>query len=147
LQILGSFFAAVVGWVTLEFVGRPFRNFFDLRGDVIRILTEYANVRARWKPIRDSVGAESGDMEELDLTYDEIARLELAVRDIRAIAARMRAFAVNETWARVAVYALGYDPHKASAGLIGLSNTFERYGEEKNFHKKRIAEALRIGDS
>jgi hypothetical protein len=43
LQIAGSFAAAAFAWVVLEFVGRPLRNFFDLRGEVIRRLTEFGS--------------------------------------------------------------------------------------------------------
>ncbi len=46
IQAVGSFFAAAFDWVVLEFVGRPLRRFYDLRGEVIRRLTEFANVGA-----------------------------------------------------------------------------------------------------
>jgi len=57
-QVIGSFLAAALGWVVLEFVARPLRKFYDLRGEVIRRLTEYANVSPRcgkslttWAPL------------------------------------------------------------------------------------------------
>lgn len=146
MQIVYSFAAAVVGWLVLEFVGRPFRGFFDLRSEVIRLLTEFANVRARWKPVPDDSGSISGDMEEKDLSYEEIERLDEATNEIRAVAARMRAFALNETCALYATRALGYEPFKASEGLIGLSNSFAFYGEQKNFHRIEIAKALKFND-
>jgi hypothetical protein len=33
----------------LKLCRRPVRRFFDLRGEVVRRLTEFANVRAKWK--------------------------------------------------------------------------------------------------
>ncbi len=47
LSVALSFFAATVAWLVFEFVGRPFRRFFDLRGEVIYVLTVTANVRER----------------------------------------------------------------------------------------------------
>jgi hypothetical protein len=78
LQAVGSFAAAAFAWVALEFVGRPLRKFFDLRGEIIRRLIEFTNIRARWKEIPDSSGAISGEREALDLSEAEIARLEEA---------------------------------------------------------------------
>jgi hypothetical protein len=37
LQAVGSFAAAAIAWVTLDFVGRPLRKFYDLRGETIYI--------------------------------------------------------------------------------------------------------------
>src|SRR5258708_33204409 len=38
-----SFAAAVIGWLTLEFVGRRFRRFYDLRGEIISRLVQFSN--------------------------------------------------------------------------------------------------------
>jgi hypothetical protein len=44
----------------ISFVGRPLRKFYDLRGEVFRRLTEFANVRARLREIPDDTGEASG---------------------------------------------------------------------------------------
>jgi hypothetical protein len=36
-SILG-FAAAAIGWITLEFLGRPLRRFFGLRGETVELL-------------------------------------------------------------------------------------------------------------
>ncbi len=41
-----SFTAVVIGWLTLEFVGRSFRRFYDLRGEIILRLAHFENVGA-----------------------------------------------------------------------------------------------------
>ena len=146
LQIIGSAFAAALGWIILEFVGRPLRKFFDLRGEIIRRLTEFANIRARWKEVPDSSGAISGDREDMGLTDAEIVRLEEAQKALRDLASQMRAFAGNETFALYVVHWLKYDPKNATAGLIGLSNSFDTYGKQKAFHRKTLDDALRIRD-
>src|SRR4051812_20914231 len=38
--IWGVLFAAI-GWIVLEFIGKPLRQFFELRSEAIQILTEY----------------------------------------------------------------------------------------------------------
>ncbi len=144
LQVIGSFLAAALGWVVLEFIGRPLRKFFDLRGEIIRRLIEFANIRARWKDIPDSSGAVSGEREALSLSDGEIARLEEAQKMLRDLASQMRAFAENETFARLIAQMLGYNLKDASAGLIGLSNSFDTYGETKAFQRKTLTRALRI---
>ncbi len=48
-----AFAAAVVGWLATDFVASPVRRFFNLRIEIIRRMTQFANVRARWKELRD----------------------------------------------------------------------------------------------
>jgi hypothetical protein len=133
---------AIIGWIISSFIGTPVRKFIDLRGEVIRRLTEYANVRARWKEVRNPSGAVSR-VEEQGLSDKEIARLEEAQRVLRDLGSQMRAFAENES---MAMWLVGwrYDPMKASGGLIGLSNEYDRYGSGKALHRTTVATALRI---
>ena len=49
LIALGSAVCGALGWIASSFVASPVRKFFDLRGEIIRRLTEFANVRAKWK--------------------------------------------------------------------------------------------------
>jgi hypothetical protein len=82
-----------------------------------------------------------------DITDEDIATLKEAQNKIRDLASRFQAFAANETYALRFVLWSGYDPMKASAGLFGLSNTVEKYGSDKAFQKKTIAEALCLADA
>ena len=108
------------------------RRFFDLRGEIIRRPTEFANVRARF-----------GGLEELGPISDqENARLEEAQRTLRDLASQMRAFAENEPLAAWFV-CWRYDPMNASAGLIGLSGSYDTYGSDRAFHGQTVATALR----
>ena len=125
LSAFGSFLAAAIGWIALEFVARPFRKFFDLRGEIIQLSVQTANVRARVKESRSGFG----EPEILDLSEDDIKRLDAAQNSYRELASRMSAFAENETLAFRAALILGYDPASASAALIGISNTRHLYGQ------------------
>jgi hypothetical protein len=146
LQIAWPVALAAAGWLVLEFLGRPVGKFFDLRGEVIRTMTGFANTRARWKEVRDGVGASSGDAEELDLSYEEIGRLNDAKVAYRDLASQLRAFAQNEYLATWVVRRFGYEPAKASAALIGMSNTIGTYGGNRAFQTRAVEEALRITD-
>jgi hypothetical protein len=101
-------------------------------------------MRARWKEIRDDVGATSGELQPVgDLSEAEIIRLEEVQRVLRDLASQMRAFAENEPLAMWFV-SFRFDPLRASAGLIGLSNTYDTYGDSKAFQRKAIETALRL---
>jgi hypothetical protein len=136
IQVIGCFLAAALGWVVLEFVARPLRKFYDLRGEVIRRLTEYANIKPRWRET-------PGDRKELDLSQEEIARLESAQHVLRDLASQLVAFAGNETWALYAAKAMGHDPQHAAEGLIGLSNRIDTHDpQDHKFHRKTIKQGL-----
>ena len=142
MQVIGSFFAAATAWVVLEFVGRPVRKFFDLRGEIIQKLVEYGNVRARFKATK--AGQEPAPYHDNmnDLSEEEIKRLGEAKKCFCELAARMRAFAENETMALWAVR-LYYDPAAASLALMGLSNSYEIYGE-RALPRYQLSKALRL---
>jgi hypothetical protein len=144
LQTIGSFAAAVFGWLLLEFVGRPLRKFYDLRGEIISQLVQYANLRAHYKVIYEH--GEEATFEEANLSEDEIRRLDTAQASLRTLAARMSAFAGNESFALWVTRTLGYNPQRASAGLMGLSNTLQEYSRDRTFHRTTLADALKIKD-
>ena len=142
-SLAAGILGAVIGWVALTFAGTPVRKFFDLRGEVIRRLTEFANVKARRKEVSDDADG-SVEVERFDLSDKEIARLEQAQSVFRDLGSQMRSVAENEIMAVWILRVLRYDSLKASAGLIGLSNCFDTYGSNKRFQKKTIEAALRI---
>jgi hypothetical protein len=81
----------------ISFVGRPLRKFYDLRGEVFRRLTEFANVGARLREIPDDTGAVSGAFEDLGLPADELPTLKNAQGVLRDLASQLTAFDYNET--------------------------------------------------
>jgi hypothetical protein len=52
LETIGSLIVAAIGaglgWAATEFVARPIRKFFDLRGDAVRMVSQYGNLPARF---------------------------------------------------------------------------------------------------
>jgi hypothetical protein len=143
LELTAGFAAGVVAWFATHFIAKPVRQFFDLRGEVIRCMTQYGNVPARYKELR---GDNEGLQEVLELSPTESNRLQEAQVALRDLASRMRAFAQNETWAVGIVKWLGHDPMKASEKLIGLSNSIDTYGGNRAAHDKAVRDVLRIRD-
>ena len=83
-------------------------------------------------------------MEETEqLSAEEIAKLEEVQRTIRDLASQLRAFAENETLAAFFVR-WRFDLTMASAGLMGLSNSYDTYGMGKFMHRTTVTNALRI---
>jgi hypothetical protein len=143
LQTVGSLIVAAIGaglgWAATEFLARPIRRFYDLRAEIIQKMAQYDNVRASFKQ------TQTGDVEETmpPLNPEELALLREGQAVMRDLAARMRAFTYNEILARF-LLALRYDPHKASLGLFGYSNTMDSYGSDRASKLKMIEEALRL---
>lgn len=130
---VAAFALGGIGWLVTSFVGQPFRNFFDLRREVIHKSVFYNNVRA----------AETLTPEQVDLEQDELERLGEAQDTFRDLAARMRAFALNERFA-VRFVSWRYDPMAASSALLAVSNTLHSYGKERAAAKNRLEEVLRF---
>jgi hypothetical protein len=140
MQIAGQiiFVAGAVGWFVAAFIQGPIRRFFDLREEVIWRMALYANVSAREKENRE----EPNEPIKIEISDEAAQRLAEAELSIRTMAAKMRAFAINETLAVWFVRLLRYDPFKASQGLFGLSNSIGISGGTKAFQKKTIEQAL-----
>jgi hypothetical protein len=119
LQAIGSFVAAAIAWITLEFVGRPLCKFFDLRGETVYRLAKVANVRSIRVPTEQSP---SGAANQQQLSEAELAALADAIKTVRDLASQLRAFAFNETNALRFVRWLGYDPLKASEVRLAMNS-------------------------
>jgi len=132
---IGVFLLGGVGWLVTSFVGRPVRQFVDLRGEVIQRSVLYGNVAALQQESPD------GSVKQIDLSDEEIKRLREAEGVFRDLAARMRAFALNERMA-VWLVRLRYDPWEASEALLGVSNTLHKYGGTRADAWKALERAL-----
>jgi len=142
-SVIPAAVATLLTWIGANFVGGPIRKFIDLRGDVIKELAQYANVRARLKEMPSGAIVE----QQPPLTDQEKERSDEAREVLRNLAAEMKKFAENES---LAVWLVRwcpcwrYQPAEASRGLIGLSNTFDSYRMARAHHKKMVEAALRI---
>src|ERR1039458_176897 len=104
---IGAFALGGVGWLATSFIGSPFRQFYDLRSEVIEKSILYANIRALAKQERPDY------VSHIELDGADLDRLREAQEQFRTLAARMRAFALNEPFAVWLVKWRGYDPLKA----------------------------------
>jgi hypothetical protein len=130
-----------VGWLVVSFVGRPFRTFFDLRSEVIHRSVLHGNPAAIQKEFPD------GTVKQVESSEDDIKRLHEAQDVFRDLAARMRAFALNEPFA-VWLVKWRYDPMEASKALFRVSNTLSKYGLARHEAKQTLERVLnfRIDD-
>ncbi len=135
---VGVFALGGVGWAVTSFVGQPFRQFFDLRNEVIHKSVLYANVRAAQKANAD------GMLEQIELDERGLERLGEAENCFRDLAARMRAFALNEPFAVRLVSLWEFDPMTASTALLAVSNTLHQFGGDRAAAKKQLEDVLRF---
>jgi hypothetical protein len=128
----------VLGWAALEFVVRPIRGFLDLRRQLRQQLLYLANIPPP-KP-RETVVTSKAIRE-----YGEgLKAAREAQRILRDLGSQMSSFYENEFFACNMIKHLGFDAIVAGRSLIGLSNTYDRYGVDRaNFHRK-IENALRF---
>jgi hypothetical protein len=127
-------------WCVLHFLGKPLLRFYDLRNEVSTKLAEYGNIKAQWKALPDAPTT----LEQLDLPPVHQNRLAEAQSIFRQLGSAMKAFAENQSMAVQILQWLGYDPLKASEGLIGYSNSIDTYGVGRHHFHQVIRTALRF---
>ena len=132
---------AVLGWVALEFLGRPIRTFFGLRHKVCEQMRVLGNISPP-KP------------RELAVTSRDIHAYDRAVRNVREaqrifhdLGSQLLAFGENEPVACNALAALGLNLVAAGGGLIEFSNAYSRPNIDLLRHRDRIEKALRLTDA
>ena len=125
------------GWFALEFLGRPIRNFIDLRRSV-RHQMLLANVPAP-QPRETCVTSEQ--IQRYDIDRKNVRE---AKRILRELGAQMLAFRASETAACIAIKPFGFDPSTAGRNLTALSNILDRYGTDRATLRKNVEAALRF---
>jgi hypothetical protein len=135
---VGVFALGGIGWLVTSFVGQPFRRFFDLRNEAIHKSVFYANIAAAQR------ANANGMVEQLDRYEAELERLHEAEDTFRDLAARMRAFALNEPLAVWLVGLWRFNPMTASNALLAVSNSLYSYGGDRAAAKTRLERVLRF---
>jgi hypothetical protein len=117
--ILGAV-GALLGWLTLEFLGRPLRNFFDLRTEAKRLLA-------------------------LHHDPDDAASRSTVQRDFRDIAAKLIAFEAAETPAAWLIRRLGFRPALAGAHFRNFADWWGEPHTDNEGYQTMVGKALRLG--
>jgi hypothetical protein len=128
----------VIGWPLVEFIARPFRQFFDIRRQVCRCVVNYGNVGARAEIDR------SGKRIPTKLPKADDARLVEAHIALRGLAADMRAFANGEYLANGVVKLFGYDANKIASALMAYSHNIFEKGEDRAKSREQVEKLLGI---
>jgi hypothetical protein len=130
--------AGVLGWIGLEFLGKPIRAFFDLRDQVRAQLLLLANV-APPKP-RETIST-SLEIQQYDVALKAGREAQRILRDLGS---QMLAFSESEIAACNGIATFGFDAVAAGRGLIALSNTYYRNMTDRADFSSKIEEALRF---
>jgi hypothetical protein len=133
--VLGAV-GAVVAWIALEFLGKPFRAFFDLKKAAVEALTDYGNVGTRPVVLNDD------HLFPKQIPGEE--RRQTAAAAFRTIGSKFDGFARTEVFAVLILRMLKYDPQGASRGFIGFSNTIGDASGERYANRLRIESALKL---
>jgi hypothetical protein len=91
-QLFGVIAIGVLTWFVTHFIGKPFLKFRKLRGEAIKRMTEFGNVRAQWRETHH------GELEQMDIPTSEQQRLQQAASIDRELASQFRAFAKTNGW-------------------------------------------------
>ena len=130
--------AGALGWIVLEFLGKPVRAFFDLRDQVRAQLLLLANV-APPKP-RETIST-SLEIQQYDVALKAGREAQRILRDLGS---QMLAFSESEIAACNGIVTFGFDAVAAGRGLIALSNTYYRNMTDRADFGSKIEEALRF---
>jgi hypothetical protein len=129
-----------VAWLTLEFVQKPLRGFFDLKKESVQVLTRYANVQARSKQV--VIDDDPTRDRSMNLDPEEEKRLREAEAALRECGSKFIAFAQTETVALPFLRWLGYDPAEVGNNFIGFSNSIGEYGSHRNHYRTQVERSL-----
>jgi hypothetical protein len=130
-----------VAWLTLEFVQKPLRGFFDLKKESVQVLTRCANVQARSKQVALDEDDPTKDR-STHLSAEEEKRLREAEAALRECGSKFIAFAQTETVALPFLRWLGYDPAELGNNFIGFSNSIGEYGSHRNHYRTQVERSL-----
>ena len=129
---------AVLGWVALEWLGRPIRALLDLRHSVLEQMLVLGNISL---PNPRETAVSSRDIHE----YDEAMRSVRHAQSIfHELGSRLLAFGENEPIAANALASIGLHPATAGSALIGLSLGYCRPDFDRAGFRNQIESALRL---
>jgi hypothetical protein len=130
LNVAGTLALTGLGWIIFEFIGRPVRNFFDLRRETKRLMMLY------W------------DLPSTYLVTDRIFGIQdqwtAARSEFSDIGARLVSFDAAESLAAWFVRLMRFDPRKAGAALLVIANEFGSVDEERDKNYSLVEHALKF---
>jgi hypothetical protein len=120
---------AVIGWLFIGFLGKPFLDFQNLKGEVHEAIVYTGNI---------------GGRVEGEVKYGEAAH-DNAVDSLRRLAAKVQAtYVIASPPLRWFLSVRGYDLVKAGSGLFGLSGSLTSNDGSRAVHRNSIQDALKL---
>ena len=123
INVLGALALGAIGWLTLEFLGRPLRTFFDLRRRAREQMLRLEDAKAR----TPFALLENDDWSRPHQPEREFA--ESAITALRGLSAELTAFGDSEWLADLVLRRIGFQPALAGRSLNDL--TLGRYGARR----------------
>jgi len=108
-----------IGWIALEFLGRPVRKFFDLRSQAKALLSIHND------------------------PFDEDDEPR---KEFKELGAMLVAFDSAEVFAASLVRRIGFNPSQAGDALLNLANDWGKANVAYNEYRKSIKSGLRLKD-
>lgn len=135
IHALGIVVLGALGWFSLEFLGRPIREFVSLRQETRRLmLLHWDDPSAEDLSFYDDEGDPRYSPEEWDQARNAFSE----------IAARLGAFDQGEPFASWLVRTMGFNLPKAAGNLRHLGSCFGARGENREEVFKKIDGALKF---
>jgi hypothetical protein len=133
LNVLGALALGALGWVSLEFVGRPVRGFYDLRRKIKTQMLRFENFQPSLYDV-DIYGVETPP--------------QAAFRKARTILSDLSddliSFGQSEWLAAYFVRRLGFDPVTAGLRLAVLAEELGTVHEDRAANYRAVDKALRF---
>src|SRR2546425_6640093 len=127
--------AGALGWIVLEFLGKPVRAFRDQVRAQLLLLTNVGSPKPR-ETISTSL-----EIQQYDVALKAGREAQRILRDLGS---QMLAFSESEIAACNGIVTFGFDAVAAGRGLIALSNTYYRNMTDRADFSSKIEEALRF---
>jgi len=130
-----------IGWLSLEFLARPIRRFFDLRQEAQRRIVLYAAYRRDAPDYFSLPGGPSFIFSDPKVTEDSLAK---ARHEIRDIGSQLFAFG-NGEWPTAAILrGFGFNAAVAGEQIMHLEREMNEIDGAVIAYRKAIFSALRI---
>jgi hypothetical protein len=132
LNVLGALALGALGWVSLEFVGRPVRGFYDLRRKIKTQMLRFENLQPSLRD--DGIAGETPTQ----------AAFRKARTTLADLSDELISFGQSEWLAAYFVRRLGFDPVTAGRRLAVLAEELGTLHEDRAANYRAVDKALRF---
>ena len=141
IGVLSAIGLGALGWLSLEFLARPIRRFFDLRQEAQRRITLYAAYRRDTPDYFSPLDGPTFVFPDPKVTEDSLAEARHQIRDVGS---QIFAFGNGEWPAATLLRRFGINATVAGEQIMHLEREMNEVGGAVIERRKAIFSALRI---